>query len=117
MNKENKIIYCLYATYDKKANTLGIPFIAQNNEVAIRKLKQTQEAYKKSGLIGAEDLTVMYLGLYQITPTKVFDKNNKLIAYEDIFQDNKNAYDILNAFEDSREQESREILPEIKGGK
>lgn len=106
----NVIKYCLYATYDPIANALGTPFISQNNATALRQLEQIKKQYKDLGMIGYEDLTIMYLGKYQITPTREYDKDNKIIAYNDIFTDTDNAYDLLNAFDKSIEKESEEKI-------
>lgn len=106
--KTNIIYYNLYATYDRVANTISIPFIAQNNDVALRKLKNLKEQMKKEGITETEDISVMYLGQYTMTPIKVKDTEGHLLAFEPIFTDTENAYDILNCFNKSRERETEE---------
>lgn len=104
--KNNLIYYNLYATYDRVANTIGLPFVAQNNDVALRKLKLLKEQMKKEGITETEDISVMYLGQYTMTPILNKDKKGDVISIEPVFTDTYNTYDILNCFNDSKERES-----------
>nr|DAJ65712.1 MAG TPA: hypothetical protein [Microviridae sp.] len=106
--KNNIIYYNLYATYDKLANTIGLPFVAQNNAVALRKLNALKEEMKKEGITAVDDISVMYLGQYTMTPIFNKDKNGNKISIEPIFTDLDNAYDILDCFDNSRERETVE---------
>lgn len=106
--KNNLIYYNLYATYDRVANTIGLPFIAQNNDVAMRKLQNLKKEMEKEGLTEIDDISIMYLGQYTMTPILNKDKKGNIIAIEPIFTDLHNAYDILNCFDNSKERESGE---------
>lgn len=106
--KNNIIYYNLYATYDRLANTIGLPFVAQNNEVALRKLKSLKEEMEKEGINHTEDISVMYLGQYTMTPIFNKDKKGNIISIEPIFTDLENAYDLTNCLEKSRARESGE---------
>lgn len=106
--KNNLIYYNLYATYDRVANTIGLPFTAQNNNVALRKLKNLKEQMEKEGIKETEDISVMYLGQYTMTPIKIKDVKGSVVAFEPIFIDIDNAYDICDCFDRSRERESGE---------
>lgn len=106
--KKNIIYYNLYATYDKVAETIGLPFIAQNNDVALRKLKQLIEQMEKEGIKETKDISVMYLGQYTMTPIFNKDKKGNKISIEPIFTDLDNAYDVLDCFEYSRARETFE---------
>lgn len=112
--KHNIIYYNLYATYDRVANTIGLPFTAQNNDVAYRKLKNLKEQMKKEGIQEIEDISIMYLGQYTMTPIKVKDIEGHVLAFEPIFTDTENAYDILNCFDQSRERKTNEKEIEIQ---
>ncbi len=114
--KHNVIYYNLYATYDRIANTIGLPFIAQNNDVALRKLKNLKEQMKNEGIGEIDDVGVMYLGQYTMTPIKIKDAKGKVIAFEPIFSDLDNVYDLENCFTQSREKETGETEIEIKEG-
>lgn len=109
--KNNLIYYNLYATYDRIANTIGLPFVAQNNDVALRKLKNLREDMEKEGLKELDDISVMYLGQFIMTPIKIKDTRGNVIGFEPVFTDLNNAYDLTNCFEKSiaRETEEREI--------
>ncbi len=106
--KNNIIYYNLYATYDTVANTIGLPFVAQNNGVALRKLEQLKAQMEKEGIKETGDISVMYLGQYTMTPIKIKDNKENTIAYEPIFTDIDNAYDVLNCFNNSKERETTE---------
>lgn len=106
--KNNLIYYNLYATYDRVANTIGLPFIAQNNDVALRKLKNLKEEMEKEGLKEIEDISVMYLGQYTMTPIKIKDNKGNVIGFEQVFTDLNNTYDLNNCFEKSRARETGE---------
>lgn len=106
--KKNLIYYNLYATYDRVAETIGLPFIAQNNNVALRKLEQLIENMKKEGIQETKDISVMYLGQYLMTPIFNKDKKGNKISMEPVFTDLDNAYDILDCFEHSKERETGE---------
>lgn len=106
--KNNLIYYNLYATYDRVANTIGLPFIAQNNDTALRKLNALKEEMKKEKLTGIDDISILYLGQYTMTPILNKDKNGNIISIETVFTDLDNTYDILNCFDKSRERESGE---------
>lgn len=108
--KNNLIYYNLYATYDRIANAIGLPFIAQNNSVALRKLKQLKEQMEKEGIKETEDISVMYLGQYTMTPIVNKNKKGDIVSFEPIFTDTENAYDILNCFENSKEREGGEQI-------
>lgn len=112
--KKNIIYYNLYATYDKVANTIGLPFIAQNNGVALRKLKNLKEQMEKEGIKEIEDISILYLGQYTMTPIFNKDKDGKIISIEPVFTDTNNAYDILNCFDQSKERETTEKEIEIE---
>lgn len=114
--KENIIRYNMYATYDRIANTIGIPFISQNNATALRMLENTKKKMKEEGLEVGDDLSIMYLGQYTMTPIKIQDIKGVIKAFEPVFTDIDNAYDILDCFEDSRERETEEIMPEHQQG-
>lgn len=104
--KENIIRYNLYATYDTVANTLGLPFISQNNGTALRVLENTKKKMEKEGFEVTGDISIMYLGQYTMTPIKNKNKNGDTISFEPVFSDIDNAYDVLNCFNDSKERES-----------
>lgn len=106
--KENKIRYNLYATYDRVANTLGTPFISQNNSTALRMLESTKKKMKQEGIEITEDISIMYLGQYTMTPIKIQDIKGNIKSIEPVFTDIHNAYDILNCFDDSIARESGE---------
>lgn len=106
--KNNLIYYNLYATYDRVANTIGLPFVAQNNDVALRKLKNLREQMEKEGLTGTEDISVMYLGQYTMTPILNKDKKGDIVSIEPIFTDLDNAYDLTNCLLKSKARESGE---------
>lgn len=106
--KINIIRYNLYATYDTVANTIGLPFVAQNNAVALRKLEQLKEQMKAEGITETGDISVMYLGQYTMTPIANKNKKGDVISFEPIFTDVENAYDILNCFDNSKERETGE---------
>lgn len=106
--QENKIRYNLYATYDRLANTLGTPFISQNNSTALRILENTKKKMKEEGIEVNDDLSIMYLGQYTMTPIRIKDKGI-IKAIKPVFTDIDNAYDILDCFEDSRERETGEV--------
>lgn len=106
--KENIIRYNIYATYDRIANTLGLPFISQNNSTALRILENTKKKLKEEGLEVTDDISVMYLGQYIMTPIKNKNKMGDTISFEPMFSDTNNAYDVLNCFENSRERETGE---------
>lgn len=106
--KHNIIYYNLYATYDRVANTIGLPFIAQNNDVALRKLKNLKENMKKEGITEVDDISVMYLGQYTMTPIKIKDAKDNIIGFEPVFTDLANTYDVTNCFEKSRARETGE---------
>lgn len=112
--KKNIIYYNLYATYDKVANTIGLPFVAQNNDVALRKLKNLHRAMEKEGIKEIKDVSVMYLGQYTMTPILNKDKNGNITSIEPIFTDTNNAYDVLNCFERSKARETTEKEMEIQ---
>ena len=111
--KKNIIKYNLYALYDNKAETLAPPFIAQNNEIAMRHLTQTQKNMEKNGIIGHEDLTVVYLGQYQITVIKERDKEGNLIKFTNPFSDLNNIYDLKDATTENKEREYTEEEIEV----
>lgn len=106
--KNNLIHYNLYATYDRISNTIGLPFIAQNNATAIRKLNNLKEEMKKEGIREIDDISVMYIGQYTMTPIINTDSKGKKISIEPIFFDITNAYDVLDCFDNSKERESGE---------
>ena len=110
--KENIIRYNMYATYDRIANTIGIPFISQNNATALRMLENTKKKMKEEGIEVTDDLSIMYIGQYTMTPIKNKDKKGITKSFEPVFTDIDNAYDVLNCFEDSRERETEEFIPE-----
>lgn len=110
--KENIIRYNMYATYDRIANTIGIPFISQNNATALRMLENTKKKMKEEGIEVTDDLSIMYIGQYTMTPIKIKDTKGITKAFEPIFTDIDNAYDVLDCFEDSRERETEEIIGE-----
>lgn len=112
--KENIIRYNMYATYDRVANTLGIPFISQNNATAMRILENTKKKIAQEGIEVNDDMSVMYLGQYTMTPIKIQDIKGKVISFEPVFSDTDNTYDILDCFDDSRERESGEIEKDKK---
>lgn len=112
--KHNIIYYNLYATYDRVANTIGLPFIAQNNDVALRKLKNLREQMEKEGIKEIDDISVMYLGQYTMTPIKIKDTKGNVIAFEPIFTDLDNAYDLTDCLLKSKERESGEQEIEIQ---
>lgn len=103
--KKNIIYYNLYATYDRVAETIGLPFVAQNNDVALRKLQQLKEQMEKEGIKETNDISVMYLGQYTMTPIFNKDKRGNKISMEPIFTDLDNAYDVLDCFEHSKSRE------------
>lgn len=107
--KENKIRYNLYATYDRIANTLGTPFISQNNSTALRLLENTKKKMKEEGIEVGEDMSIMYLGQYIMTPIKIKDIKGNIKSFDPVFSDIENAYDILNCFDNSKERESGEM--------
>lgn len=111
--KENKIRYNLYATYDRVANTLGIPFISQNNSTALRMLESTKKKMKQEGIEITEDISIMYLGQYTMTPIRIQDIKGNIKSIQPVFTDIDNAYDILDCFDNSIERESGEIEKEI----
>ena len=106
--KNNLIYYNLYATYDRISGTIGLPFIAQNNDVALRKLNELKEQMKKENITCIDDISVMYLGQYTMTP--IFNKDTKgnIVSIEPIFNDLDNAYDITDCLLTSIERESGE---------
>ena len=106
--RKNLIYYNLYATYDRVAKTIGLPFVAQNNDVALRKLNQLIEQMKKEGIKETNDISVMYLGQYTMTPIFNKDKKGNNISIEPVFTDLDNAYDVLDCFEHSKERQTGE---------
>ena len=110
--KENIIRYNLYATYDRVANTLGTPFISQNNSTALRMLQNTKKKMKEEGIEVNEDMSIMYLGQYTMTPIRIQDIKGNIKSITPVFTDIDNAYDVLNCFNDSKERESGEIEEE-----
>lgn len=106
--KKNIIRYNLYAVYDTIAKTLSIPFVAQNNETAIRKLNSLKEELKKEGIKECNNISVMYLGQYYITPIEIKDAKGVTTGYESVFTDTNNVYDLLNCFTDSKARETTE---------
>lgn len=102
------IKFNIYALYDKKAKTLGQPFLSVNNEVALRQLKQTQENMKNNGLVGYEDMSVMYLGQYQMNVIENYE-NGILTSFDESITDTENQYDVLNAFDNSIAREGDTI--------
>lgn len=106
--KNNMIYYNLYATYDRVANTIGLPFVAQNNDVALRKLKNLKQDMKKEGIKEIDDISVMYLGQFIMTPIKIKDAKGNIIGFEPVFTDLDNAYDLTNCFEKSKARETGE---------
>ena len=111
--KNNIIYYNLYATYDRVANTIGLPFVAQNNDVALRKLKNLREDMEKEGIKEIDDISIMYLGQFTMTPIKIKDTKGNIIGFEPVFTDLDNAYDLTNCFEKSRARETEEKEIEI----
>lgn len=107
--KENIIRYNLYAMYDRIANTLGFPFVSQNNSTALRILENTKKKMKQEGIEVNDDLSIMYIGQYIMTPIENKNIEGKRVSFEPVFLDTDNAYDILNCFNNSRERESGEI--------
>lgn len=106
--RENTIRYNLYATYDRVANTLGVPFISQNNSTAIRILENTKKKMKEEGIEVGEDMSIMYLGQYTMTPIRIKDKGI-IKSIQPLFTDIDNAYDVLDCFDNSKERESGEM--------
>lgn len=76
----------LYAIYDKIAGTISAPFLAINTETAIRNLKERQEAMKRQELDYANDITLVYIAEYNITP-KLYTNEEGQNTLEDVIKD------------------------------
>lgn len=77
--------YNLYAIYDKVAGTISAPFLAVNEETAKRNLKERQKAMKEQGLDYVNDIELVYIAKYNITPKLFEDPDGKLIL-ENVIQ-------------------------------
>lgn len=71
--------YNLYAIYDKIAGTISAPFLSINEETAKRNLKQRQKAMEAEGIEYAKDITLVFVGKYNVMPNLFEDTDGELI--------------------------------------
>ena len=93
------MIFHVYGVYDKVAKRLAEPFIAVNDEVAIRMFNKSIEHWKKDN-IQTEELTILHTGIYNTEMTENTEKGIT-ISYENAFIGSNIAiekmnYDVLN---------------------
>lgn len=108
------LILNLYAIYDKRAKTLGTPFIGANDEVAREKLRNTfiELDKEKSDLkFDKEVLTVLNLGYIRMTIIENKDNKGMIRSYEPCIFKNNEIYDINDVFDDVKIR--NEILPDV----
>lgn len=108
------LILNLYAIYDKRAKTLGTPFIAANDDVAREKLRNTfieLNKQKEDLIYDKEVLTVLNLGYLRMTIIENKDKKGIIRSFEPCIFKNNQIYDINDVFEDIKIR--NEILPDI----
>lgn len=104
----------LYATYDKRAKTLGAPFIAANDDVAKEKFKNTLAELRKQKIdikYDEEVLTVLNLGYIRMTIVENKDNKGIIRSFEPCIFKNNEIYDIYDVFEDI--QIRTEVLPDV----
>lgn len=77
--------YNLYAIYDKVAGTISAPFLAVNEETAKRNLKERQKAMEAQGLDYVNDIELVYIAKYNITP-KLFEDTDGGLILENVIQ-------------------------------
>ena len=91
------LIYNLYALFDKRAKTVGVPFIAVNDEVARFRATKTVEKMKEAiEEIRQEDYTVLNLGRYRTDIVINYDSNGNISSYDNNIINNNDIYDINN---------------------
>ena len=91
------LIYNLYALFDKRAKTVGVPYIAVNDEVARFRANKTVEKMKESiEELRIEDFTVLNLGRYRTDIVINYDMNGNITSYDNNIINNDDIYDINN---------------------
>lgn len=117
------LIYNLYALFDKRAKTVGVPYIAVNDEIARFRAIKTIEKMKESiEEIKPEDFTVLNLGRYRTDIVINYDLNGNISSYDNNIINNDDIYDINNLnvgrrprkveFEEMTEKELEKIQEE-----
>lgn len=104
----------LYATYDKRAKTLGTPFIAANDDVAKGKFQNTLIELEKQKIdtkYDKEVLTILNLGYIRMTIIENKDSKGIIKSFEPCIFKNDEIYDIYDVFEDIKIR--NEILPDV----
>lgn len=119
------LIYNLYALFDKRAKTVGVPYLAVNDEVARFRANKTVEKMKESiEEIRLEDFTVLNLGRYRTDIVINYDINGDILSYDNNIINNDDIYDINNLnvgrrprkveFEEMTEKELERLQEEYK---
>lgn len=85
--------FMLYATYDRVSKTLGIPYIAINDEMAKIRFEHTLEKLKENNL-ETKYLTVLNLGYIDMRMKERKENNN--IYFEKNIHENHLIYDLYN---------------------
>lgn len=84
---------CIYATIDKISGVLGKPFLARNDEDAMKQWLETEKELNKNQ-IDTKDISIINIAYFRLEAIK--NKESKKDEYYPIVTDTLTPYDIFN---------------------